>query len=129
MIRKARRPLGRGLGETVVKANPMYAVFDPGGALKNDLGLVKGLVHAEDWRSDRPGLGFGENLFDVATLFVPGAGEAGAGWKGLRREHGPPLRRRMLLARWGVLGGWPARWEKRRAPAVRWPISAGRAAA
>ncbi len=71
-----------GLGETVVKANPLYAVFDPGGAVKNDLGLVKGLVHAEDWRSDRPGLGFGENLFDVATLFVPGAGEAGAGAEG-----------------------------------------------
>ena len=71
-----------GLGESVVKANPLYALFDPGGALKNDLGLVKGLVHAEDWRSDRPGLGFGENLFDVATLFVPGAGEAGAGAEG-----------------------------------------------
>ncbi|MGO9153601.1 ADP-ribosyltransferase [Mycobacterium sp.] len=71
-----------GLGETVVKANPLYAVFDPAGALKNDLGLLKGLVHAEDWRSDRPGLGFGENLFDVATLFVPGAGEAGAGAEG-----------------------------------------------
>ena len=71
-----------GLGETVVKANPLYAVFDPGGAAKNDLGLLKGLVHVEDWRSDRPGLGFGENLFDVATLFVPGAGEAGAGAEG-----------------------------------------------
>ena len=71
-----------GLGEIVGKANPLYAVFDPAGALKNDLGLVKGLVHAEDWRSDRPGLGFGENLFDVATLFVPGAGEAGAGAEG-----------------------------------------------
>ena len=71
-----------GLGETVVNANPLYALVDPEGALKNDLGLVKGLVHAEDWRSDRPGLGFGENLFDVATLFVPGAGEAGAGAEG-----------------------------------------------
>ena len=71
-----------GLGETIVKANPLYAMVDPAGALKNDLGLVKGLVHAEDWRSDRPGLGFGENLFDVATLFVPGAGEAGAGAEG-----------------------------------------------
>jgi hypothetical protein len=71
-----------GLGETIVKANPLYAMVDPGGALKNDVGLVKGLVHAEDWRSDRPGLGFGENLFDVATLFVPGAGEAGAGAEG-----------------------------------------------
>ena len=71
-----------GLGEIVGKANPLYAVFDPAGAFKNDLGLVKGLVHAEDWRSDRPGLGFGGNLFDVATLFVPGAGEAGAGAEG-----------------------------------------------
>ncbi|HEY4041370.1 MAG TPA: ADP-ribosyltransferase [Rhodopila sp.] len=71
-----------GLGETVVKANPLYALVDPNDALKNDLGLAKGLVHAEDWRSDRPGLGFGENLFDVATFFVPGAGEAGAGAEG-----------------------------------------------
>lgn len=67
-----------GLGETIVKANPVYAMVDPAGALKNDLGLVKGLVHAEDWRSDRPGLGLGENIFDVATLFVPGGGEADA---------------------------------------------------
>ena len=71
-----------GLGETVVKANPLYALADPGDALNNDLGLVKGLVHAEDWRGDRPGLGLGENIFDVATLFVPGAGEAGAGAEG-----------------------------------------------
>jgi hypothetical protein len=70
------------LAETAVKSHPLYALFDPNGALKNDLGLLKGLVHAEDWRTDRPGLGFGENLFDVATLFVPGAGEAGAGAKG-----------------------------------------------
>jgi hypothetical protein len=67
------------LSETAAKSNPVYAMFDPGGALKNDLGLLKGLVHAEDWRGDRLGLGFGESLFDVATLFVPGAGEAGAG--------------------------------------------------
>ncbi len=67
-----------GLGETIVKANPLYALVDPGDALKNDLGLVKGLVHAEDWRSDRPGLGLGENIFDVATMFVPGGGEADA---------------------------------------------------
>src|SRR5262249_46474673 len=70
------------LGETVVKSNPLYALVDPDGALKSDASLLKGLVHAEDWRTDRPGLGFGENVFDIATLFVPGAGEAGAGAEG-----------------------------------------------
>ena len=72
-----------GLIETLGKSHLLYAVVDPDDALKNDVNLLKGVVHAEDWRADRPGLGFGENVFDVATLFVPGAGEAGAGAKGV----------------------------------------------
>jgi hypothetical protein len=39
---------------------------------------LKGLVHFEDWNGARPGLAAGENLFDVLTAIVPGAGEAGA---------------------------------------------------
>nr|WP_318546429.1 hypothetical protein [Mycobacterium lepraemurium] len=39
---------------------------------------LKGLVHADDWTRDRPGLGAGEVGFDAATLIAPGLGEAGA---------------------------------------------------
>jgi len=39
--------------------------------------MWKSLLHLEDWRRDRPGLGLGENLFDGAMLFVPAAVEAG----------------------------------------------------
>lgn len=39
---------------------------------------LKGLVHAEDWTGDRPGLGAGEVAFDLGTLFAPGLGEGGA---------------------------------------------------
>lgn len=39
---------------------------------------LKGLVHAEDWTRDRPGLGAGEVVFDLGTLISPGLGEAGA---------------------------------------------------
>lgn len=39
---------------------------------------LKALLHLDDWSTARPGLGFGENAFDVAMFFIPGAGEAGA---------------------------------------------------
>lgn len=39
---------------------------------------LKGLVHAEDWTRDRPGLGAGEVAFDLGTLISPGLGEGGA---------------------------------------------------
>jgi len=56
--------------------------LNPQEAVEADKQLFKSLLHLDDWRSDRPGLGFGENAFDVATLFLPGAGEVGAGAKG-----------------------------------------------
>ncbi len=80
--------------------DPSWFLIDPKGAADTWMGMTKtGLVnlivnpdetaraygamlHVEDWRSDRPGLGFGENLFDVASLFIPGVGEAGAGAEG-----------------------------------------------
>ncbi|WP_456299183.1 ADP-ribosyltransferase [Mycobacterium parmense] len=55
---------------------------NPQDALEADKQMFRSLLHLDDWRSDRPGLGAGENAFDVATLFLPGVGEAGAGVKG-----------------------------------------------
>jgi hypothetical protein len=43
--------------------------------------MIRSLLHIDDWRWDRPGLGLGENFFDAATL-VTGIGAVGAGTKG-----------------------------------------------
>ena len=93
-----------GMAQAMVDLDPRWFLFDPKGAaatwmgmtktgLINDLinpqeagqanlQMFKSLLHLEDWRSDRPGLGAAENIFDVATLFLPGVGEASAGVKG-----------------------------------------------
>jgi ADP-ribosyltransferase exoenzyme len=93
-----------GMAQAMVDLDPRWFLFDPKGAaatwigmtktgLINDLinpqeagqanlQMLKSLLHLEDWRSDRPGLGAAENIFDVATLFLPGVGEASAGVKG-----------------------------------------------
>jgi hypothetical protein len=74
-----------GAGNTwkgMLKTGSIYQFINPQEAAEADKQMLKGLLHLEDWRRDRPGLGFGENLFDVASLFVPGFGEAGAGVKG-----------------------------------------------
>lgn len=68
------------LDQTAFKSIPAYALFDPGGAAKNDLGLVKGLVHWDDLTSDRPAVGLGEIAFDAGTM-VGGGGAAKAGAK------------------------------------------------
>jgi hypothetical protein len=56
--------------------------LNPQEAGQANIQMFKSMLHLEDWRRDRPGLGAAENLFDVATLFLPGVGEAGAGVKG-----------------------------------------------
>lgn len=66
-----------GLGKSAWKGSLINAPLHPKEFADAKLQELKGLVHAEDWSRARPGLGAGENLFDVATLFVPGAGEAG----------------------------------------------------
>jgi hypothetical protein len=93
-----------GMGETLEQLNPLRFTYDPQGAAETwkdmtkggvinhflnpqeavqaNKDLVKGLLHLDDWSGDRPGLGAGENLFDIAMLGLPGAGEAGAGVKG-----------------------------------------------
>ncbi|OBJ12485.1 hypothetical protein [Mycobacterium colombiense] len=67
-----------GLAKNVWKGSLFNAVLNPKEAGDTELQQIKSLLHVEDWRRDRPGLGAGENLFDFATLFLPGAGEAGA---------------------------------------------------
>lgn len=55
--------------------NPAAAIAsDPQGSLDT----VKGLVHADDWSKDRPMLGASQNLLDIASVVIPGVGEAGA---------------------------------------------------
>ncbi|WP_231124170.1 ADP-ribosyltransferase [Mycobacterium colombiense] len=67
-----------GLAKNVWKGSLFNAVLNPKEAGDTELQQIKSLLHVEDWSRDRPGLGAGENLFDFATLFLPGAGEAGA---------------------------------------------------
>jgi hypothetical protein len=66
----------------MTKTGLMNDFLNPQEAGQANIQMFKSLLHLEDWRRDRPGLGAGENLFDVATLFLPGVGEAGAGVKG-----------------------------------------------
>ncbi|WP_425436879.1 hypothetical protein, partial [Mycobacterium palustre] len=66
------------LGETLWKGSLFNALVNPHEATQTQLQELKALLHLDDWSRARPGLGFGENLLDVASLFVPGGGEAGA---------------------------------------------------
>ncbi len=67
-----------GLGKTMWKGSLANSFLHPKEAAETNLKMLKSLLHLDDWSTARPGLGLGENLFDVATLFAPGAGEAGA---------------------------------------------------
>lgn len=67
-----------GLAKTAWKGSLFNAAINPEEFADTQLAELKGIVHAEDWTGDRPGLGAGENVFDIATLIAPGVGEAGA---------------------------------------------------
>ncbi|WP_204815097.1 TNT domain-containing protein [Mycobacterium riyadhense] len=91
-----------GMVQSIEQLDPRWFVIDPEGAattwkgmtktglinhflnpqeaVEADRQMVSSLLHLDDWRADRPGLGLGGNLFDVATLFV-GGGSFGAGAK------------------------------------------------
>lgn len=71
-----------GLAKNVWKGSLFNALLNPKEAGDTELQQIKSLLHLEDWSKDRPGLGAGENLFDLATLFIPGAGEAGVALDG-----------------------------------------------
>ncbi|OBI53719.1 hypothetical protein [Mycobacterium sp. E796] len=67
-----------GLGKGLWKGSIFNALINPQEASEAQLQQLKGVLHIDDWSTARPGLGLGENAFDVATLFIPGGGEAAA---------------------------------------------------
>lgn len=67
-----------GLAKNAWKGSLFNAALNPEEFAETRRQELKGLVHAEDWTGDRPGLAAGENVFDVAALIAPGFGEAGA---------------------------------------------------
>lgn len=93
-----------GMGLATADLDPRWFLVDPRGAADTWVGMTKGspldillhpkegaeanrqmwrsALHLDDWRSDRPGLGLGENVLDVATFFIPGAGEVGGAAEG-----------------------------------------------
>lgn len=66
----------------IAKSDVIYGLIDPKGAAEADAQRANALLHLDDWRRDRPGLGAGENFFDIVTLLLPGGGETGAAVKG-----------------------------------------------
>jgi hypothetical protein len=62
--------------------NPLGPMLDPEGQKKAGehlLGAVKGVVDYKDWSSDRPLVGLGDNIGNVAQVLIPGVGETKAG--------------------------------------------------
>jgi hypothetical protein len=56
-----------GMLETNFNASVVGQIFDPERAAETQKVILKGLVHTEDWTTERPGLGLGENIFDVGS--------------------------------------------------------------
>jgi hypothetical protein len=69
----------KGMAQSQFKASLLNEILHPREGAEANLQMWKSLLHLDDWSTARPGLGFGENLFDGATFFLPGIGEAGAG--------------------------------------------------
>lgn len=62
--------------------NPLGPMFDAQGqkeAGEHLLDTAKGIVDYKDWSSDRPLVGLGDNIGNIAQVLIPGAGEAKAG--------------------------------------------------
>lgn len=70
------------------KGSPLDILLHPKEGSEANLNMWKSLLHLEDWRRDRPGLGLGETLFDGSMLVVPGAGEAGGAAEGAAASAG-----------------------------------------
>ncbi|WP_083746685.1 hypothetical protein [Mycobacterium terramassiliense] len=67
-----------GMAKGLWKGSLVNGVLNPQEFVEANWQQLKSLLHLDDWSTARPGLGFGENAFDVAMFFIPGAGEAGA---------------------------------------------------
>ncbi|KUI25590.1 hypothetical protein AU196_22535 [Mycobacterium sp. IS-1742] len=70
-----------GVLDTLKYATPSGVAADPAGAFDHGKNMVEGIVHAEDWRADRPGLGLGGVLFEAGSA-ATGVGAAKTGLRG-----------------------------------------------
>lgn len=88
--------------------NPLGPMLDPEGQKKAGehlLDVAKGVVDYKDWTSDRPLVGLGTNIADVAQILVPGLGEAKAGVEaGKMGEEGAQIARAEGAVERGGLG-------------------------
>ncbi len=71
-----------GVLDTLTYATPTGIAMDPGGAFEHGQNMLGGIVHAEDWRADRPGLGLGGVLFEAGSA-ATGVGAAKTGLRGV----------------------------------------------
>ncbi|MGZ5369980.1 MAG: putative adhesin [Aeromicrobium sp.] len=90
------------LAETAMYANPTYALMNPQGTFEHGKEMLEGIVHAEDWRADRPGLGVGAVGFEVVSS-VTGVGAAKSATKGVTHAaaeaaDGAPVRQMAGIA-------------------------------
>lgn len=85
-----------GVLDTLKYATPTGLAADPVGAFEHGKDRLGGIVHAEDWRADRPGLGLGGVLFEAGSA-ATGVGAAKTGLRGVSAaaeagEAGPAVR-------------------------------------
>lgn len=85
-----------GVLDTLKYATPTGVAMDPSGALEHGKDMLGGIVHAEDWRADRPGLGLGGVLFEAGSA-ATGVGAAKTGLRGVSAaadagDAGPAVR-------------------------------------
>jgi hypothetical protein len=69
----------KGTAEGQFKTSFLNEILHPREGVEANVNMWKSLLHLDDWSTARPGMAFGEDAFDVATFFIPGVGEAGAG--------------------------------------------------
>lgn len=62
------------LGETAFYTNPVGVLTDPIGAFEHGKTMAEGFVHADEWSTDRPGLGPAMAATEIASMVIPGAG-------------------------------------------------------
>ncbi|WP_454786363.1 WXG100-like domain-containing protein [Mycobacterium antarcticum] len=71
-----------GVLDTLKYATPNGVAMDPTGAFEHGKDMLGGIVHSEDWRADRPGLGRGGVLFEAGSA-ATGIGAAKTGLRGV----------------------------------------------
>jgi len=70
------------MGKDMAEVFTPLGLVDPKGAAaagEHLANVAKGVVDYKDWSSDRPLVGLGDNLGNIAQVLIPGVGEAKAG--------------------------------------------------